>query len=527
MKILLLSLVFVFFLFLRFINPDFPPFTSDEAEISYRMYSLVNFSKDELGRKTPFLFNSNEDYKLPFAYYFSALGMFFGTNRFTASLASLFFGVIIIFLVIKITKRFNNNPTFCLFAAISAGISPVLVYLSRVPNEALLLSALYLLLFYFTALTLVPIAGIFIAIIILLTSKYAWFILPFFLSYTLFILNKQASRKDRIIVVAVVSVLSITSFLLFLQIPQGLRSMMENNLTIFSSIEIQNGINALRGHGLKENILPLIDRFYFNKLIFLYVGLLHWVSSLSLGWFFGQIDKDGIYGFINMGLWQKIMIVPFLMGVLYAIREKRKEVILLPIFAILVLPNFFTYPEFRKELIITIFPFSIFLIALGFLKIQNHARVLIIIFAVLELLYSLLVIMPQEKVLAKSRPVWVKSLVQDLYQDSLNSRVFVSDDIVPDIMAYIHWYGKQEPQKSVENLDYPYKFKQTSFTKNIKIIGFDNEFHSCEGSKISVLYLSARDLKKAGIDLRESTKIYEDNLTNKISYKVENKLCIK
>ncbi len=526
MKTPFLFLILVFFLFLRFINPSFPPPTSDEATISYRSFSLINFNKDELGRKTPFLFNSNEDYKLPFAYYLSALGMIFGASRFAASLVSLLSGIVIILLVVKIAKRLNNNTTFCLLTAISAGISPVLIYLSRVPNEILILSALYLLLFYFTAFTLIPTAGIFIAVMILLTSKYGWFVLPFFLSYTVFLLNKQASKKSRIITVAAVSVLSIISFVLFLQIPQGLRSISENNLTLFSSMEIQNGINSLRGHGLQENIPSLVDRFYFNKLIFLSVGLVHWVSSLNLGWFFGQIDKDGVYGFINLGLWQKIMIVPFLLGIFYAVREKSKEIILLPLFTILVFPNFFTYPEFKKELIVTVFPFSIFLISLGLLKIKRYMRILIIILAVGELLYNLLVITPQEKALFKSRPVWIDALVKDLYADSLNKRVLVSDDITPDIIAYTRWYSKKEPQKSTENLDYPYKFKQTVFTKNIKIIGSDNKFIRCKDLKDSMLYLSDRDLKKSEINSEASIKNYKDNLTNTVSYKIKDTVCI-
>src|SRR3989344_2682579 len=97
----LLLIIFAAFI-IRILNLPFPVFTSDEASVAFRGYTLATTAKDELGRVAPILFNSSEYYQLPAVSYITALGMLvFGKTDFGARAPFILTSVVIVLLIFK------------------------------------------------------------------------------------------------------------------------------------------------------------------------------------------------------------------------------------------------------------------------------------------------------------------------------------------------------------------------------------------------------------------------------------------
>src|SRR3989338_8682908 len=102
--IYLLIIIFVAFS-IRLYNFSFPFFTADKVRIAYRGFSLVETGRDELGRRTPLIFNSLEDYQLPVTSYLTVGGMLlFGKTDFGVRFSFIILGTILVFLIYKITR---------------------------------------------------------------------------------------------------------------------------------------------------------------------------------------------------------------------------------------------------------------------------------------------------------------------------------------------------------------------------------------------------------------------------------------
>ena len=134
------------------------------------------------------------------------------------------------------------------------------------------------------------------SVALMLVSKHNWLILPPFLMVLSLIFKKDQSKK--IFTPPLVALfLTVMAILIFIQIPNGIRSFMENNLTLFNDISIKNGIEKLRMQGVESGWPPLVERLLFNKLSYVSVGFLHWLSNLSPNFIFGQLDRTGYLNF--------------------------------------------------------------------------------------------------------------------------------------------------------------------------------------------------------------------------------------
>ncbi|MCL4418089.1 MAG: glycosyltransferase family 39 protein, partial [Actinobacteria bacterium] len=139
-KAIICLILFAAFL-IRIYNFSFPFFTSDEARIAYRGYTLATFGKDELGRFFPVLFNSLKDYDLPLTSYLTAGGeMFFGKSDLGARMPFVIIGTLLVLLVYQIAKFFSQESYFRLTSAFIAGFSPTLIFLSKIPNQSIVLT---------------------------------------------------------------------------------------------------------------------------------------------------------------------------------------------------------------------------------------------------------------------------------------------------------------------------------------------------------------------------------------------------
>lgn len=529
-KNLLLSLILLAALVLRLYPLNFPSFTSDEARIAFRGYTLSENAIDELGRKFPLIFNSLEDYQLPLVSYITAAGLWiFGKSDFGARITFILIGVALVSLTYKISQKFSKDEKMSLFSALLVVFSPTLIFLSRFPNEWIVLTLLFTLLFYLLTSSKVNLIVILIIVILsLATSKIAWFIITPFVVYTLIFFKNYLSKKKKIIFSFLCFLFSVLILIVFLQIPQSSRSLSENNFPIFQDVTIKNGIDRLRGQGIESDWPNVLERLLFNKAHFISVGFFHWMSHLQPSIFFSQFDSRELYGFVSLGAWPKILIVPFLTGLILIIRKNdSKFKLLLGYSLILTFPLLFIYPKYLPA--VTIFlPFFSLVLALGLININKWLRNLIIVVMILEVLMNFIYLSAEIKNTNNLRPFWIKKIVNDGYDLSLKQNVAFSDDITDDIVPFLYWYTSLEIENDFSKIEYPYRFRQTKVS-NIKIIGSEDNFYNCGLDKPTSIFVSNRDLNKIQKELKVVTaeKMYKNDLGNDIAYLLPSTICVR
>ncbi len=523
----LLYLILVAAFLIRVFPLNFPALTFEEARVAHRGYLLSTQGKDELGRGFPILFNSSSDYKLPLVTYITVLSeLVFGKNDFAIRIPFVLVGVLMILVVYRVSQFLSTNRFFSIGSAFLIAFSPPLVFLSRVPNETILLALIYLSLFYFLVSNKKMILIILAMVLAVLTSKLSWFILFPFISVTLYLAADKMSRKDKLIILGFALTLVLAAFILFLDIPQAKRSLMENNFSIFSEISIKNGIEKMRVQGIASNWPPIIEKILFNKSEYLIVGILHWLSHFNPGIYFGQFDPKGLMNFSFMGAWSKVLIIPMLIGVLY-LRDwnRKKSVLLFSYFIILTFPAIFMYPYMNLELIVVVLPFLSFIIALGLVHLHKKLAVFVICLVILELLVNMMNISQERKMTNDIRPAWMSEIVTDVYSSSKTLDTAVSDDLVSDIAPFIQWYTPLDFNS--QTIPSPYKYRQYRLG-NITVIGSDANFTSCGKEENINFFISKRDLKKIQ-DFKDIKieKIYRNSIGNEISYGIGGRICLQ
>ena len=514
---LLIIVVFI----IRVFPINFPSFTADEARIAFRGYTLATTGRDELGRSWPLLFNSLDDYELPVVSYLAAAGeLIFGKNEFGVRIPFILIGLALVLLTYKIAKLLNPKLFFQVTAAMIVAFSPALIFLSKIPNEAVVLTFVFALLFYL----LISHKNLFLImmtmIISIFTSKLAWFILIPFLFFTV----KQ--RKLILLTFGIAIVFAVLVF--FLMIPQAKRSLAENNLSIFSSVTISNGINKLRGQGIQSGWPNYLERALFNKLDFFMVGFLHWLSQLSPVTIFGRFDELGRLNFSSIGAFTKVLLIPFIAGLFFLIKKgDRKNQAIIFLWLVLTFPAMFVYPSLSLELVVITLPFMALVIALG---MQNFSKImigLIVILVAIELILNLIDLSPQKKMTTFLRPGWVKDLSLDISRELKTNKIALSDNINSDIVPLFEWYAPVIASVGFQPIPWPYKFRQYQLG-DIKIIGSQESFTTCGINEKVEIFVSKRDLQK--IEVIQSnpkiSKIYQDDNGEDRVYLIDN-ICIR
>lgn len=521
--ILILSIVLI-----RLINFSFPFFTSEEARIAYRGYSLASSGVDELDRKYPLIFNSLEGYKLSLPSYIGAVGTFmFGKSELGARIPFIFVGVMIVVLTYMIAKTFSKGEDFRKISIAIVGFSPVLIYLSKVPNEYMVLTLLILILFY--ALTRKEINLFLIFLLMLatvITSKFAWFILIPFTVLTVIVFQTAQTKTNRILIFLFSIIISLTAILLFLQIPQARRDISESLFSITGDVSIKNGIERLRDQGIKAGWPPFIERLFFSKANYLQIGLMNWVSDLQPSTFFANFDKTGKLNYVGIGAFPKILIIPFISGLILII--KKKELIkysLILYILILSFPLVFVYRSSEYGLLILTLPFIALIISLGLTSFNRRIKWIIFSFMVVELVPTLFFLMPQIKNTDDIRPIWIRPALAEI---SESDNPAVSDNIVVEDLAPLYmWYTKYQADGSFDHIDFPYKYRQTTLGK-MQIVGSETVLLSCTLKEQKDIFLSERDLNRIPKNIDDvAMKSYSDYLGRKRIYANLERICIK
>lgn len=510
-------------LIIRIFPLNFPNFTNDEARIADRGNALRLTGKDELGRLMPLLFNSSNDYQLPTVSYLTVLGTFISNSDFGVRLPFILIGTTLVFMVYLISESLFGSKKIAIFASLLTASSPALVFLSRTPNE-IIVSVLGLsLIFYLLIQKKIKIVLVLIIFLVLfLTSKQNWLILPFFTFLTAYFFG-QKGNKLKVALFSLI-IFFVLALLIFLQIPQAKRSLLENNFTLFSDITIKNGIEALRAEGVKSGWLEFLSRALFNKVHFLTVGALHWFSHLSPSVLFGTLDKTGIYNFTSLGVFSKATIIPVFLGFIFLLKDKKRVLLIFPL--VLTFPAIFLYPNYSPMLIVLTAPLFAIFGAIGLERLNAKLPLLIIFLISFELLFNLMNLGLEEKYTNVSRPSWIEEISRDVYVLSLEGDVFVSDDITYDLLPFISWFNHLGSHESITDIGWPYKYRQTHLG-NISLIGADSSFFECLDTGGVKLVLSKRDLEKIK-DLKfKISRIYKDVLGQEAAAKIDGGICAR
>jgi 4-amino-4-deoxy-L-arabinose transferase-like glycosyltransferase len=519
-KYLLVIIVLAFLI--RLLPLSFPDFMVEEMRVSSRAYLLSSTGSDEFDRKFPLVFNSQNDYQLPLVTYITSLSIkIFGKGDLAVRLPFIILGTILVYLVILISQVFSKDFKFNLLAGFITAFSPVLIFISRTPNEAILLTFLLCLLFYLLTKTTLNVIFITITILLLLiTSKLAWLIVPLFTIVTLqFFRETEKLEQAKYFVISLV--LSVAAITLYLFLPEGVRSLKENNFSLFFDIGIKNGIEKLRGQGLEWGWNSLIEKLLFSKLHYLIIGGLHWLSQLNFSTFFGIFDSTGQFSFTKSGALSKILIIPTLIGIWFLIKQKGKYMWLPILMLIITLPVLFVYPNYSLGVVVISVPFLILITAHGLSYFKRNYIYLILTIAIMEIIANFVFFSSEIKSTNMSRPGWVKLIAQDIVISSQSRNTLVSDDVVLDIAPYINWYRMEASAKN-EEVEVPYRLRQTQIS-NIELIGADSQVSEC--SSMNDLFFSKRDANKFKPNIHADI-IYSDSLGDEVVYKYSGNFCI-
>lgn len=521
-KKIILGIIIFFAFIVRLFPLDFPAFTSDEARITYRGYTLAREGRDELGRLFPFVFNSLEDYQLPAVSYLTAGGIFlFGKNDFGARIFFVLIGTAIVYLTYKTGVIFFSKRGLGIYAAIIVAFSPALIFFSKIPNEFII--SAFLLLVLIPELHSVKINKFklsFVFLFALLTSKTLWLILIPLIFLTL--LSKNILKKDKIYL-SVWILFFIAAFVLFSKVPQGVRSFIENNFYILNDTTVKNSIEKLRTQGFFWS-LP-IDRILFNKTFLLVAGFFHWLSQINLSRLFADFDPNGLYGYLKTGAFGKIVIVPFLTGTYFLIKSKSKLLILLII--VTTLPLVFLYPKPKVELIVPVLPFIALISTVGFKYFNPKLSYILLFFIVIDFTAGLFFLEAALKNSNSQRPLWLKNIILEAHVLSKNNNVAFSDDIASDLIPLIAWNAKVDPKDAYEDIEFPYRYRQTKIS-NMRVIVSEDSFYNCGLDKPTYIFASLRDLKKIQRDIRtKSEKLYRDFLDKEAVFLMPPTICVR
>lgn len=534
MKDKLLLFLILCALIIRLLPFNFPNFTFEEARIASRAYMLAVSGKDELGRSFPLLFNSLQDYQLPAVSYITALGiLIFGKNDYGARIPFIIISLVLMVLVYKIADLFIPRREFRLFCTLLTAFSPALIFLSKTPNETIVLIFDLVLLFYLLTREKLNFLMLSLTMIFtLITSKIAWWVLLPFIIFTLIFFQSNIQKKTKIKLILISLSLVLLSIALFLQVPQAKRSLLENDFSIFNDTSIKVASDRLRGQGLEAGWPNFLEKLLFNKSQLFLIGFLNWIQSLNPAFLFGRFDETGVYGFMSMAAFPKIAIIPFVMGILFAMRKgSNKLSLLLFYFLVLTFPLMFRYPGDSKIILATILPVIIFITAFGLLNLNRAFKILILMLLVIEVLINVINTAPEIKNANYSRPVWLGAIVKDSYNLSVQNNVAISDDLTPDIIPVLEWFSPLTPKGNFKDMKFAYKFRQNK-EGNIRIIGADDNFYFCGLDKPTYVFASARDLAEIkrwlNVDVsRELRYTYADTLGKKEAYLFEPTICVK
>lgn len=481
-----LWLILLLAFFLRTVDFSWPDFSTDELRVIARGHSLASYGVDELGRAFPLIFNSSTDYQLPLSSYLAAfISFFFGKSEIGIRILFILIGVLVVFCTFILARAFF--PKVALSSALIAATAPTLIYFSKIPNNAISLTLLIqLIILTITQSSVGPLLPLLLILLADLTSKTSWFITPFLVLILLLSTKKLKVQNVTVLIASVV--LSTIFFIFILNLPQGKRSLLENNFSLISNPTVINGLNTARGEGISAGWARETEKILFNKSTFIFTGIIQMLETFQLSRLFSNFDPANVFGFLGLGAFSKILIVPFLVSLVHFTKQK-KLLFLLGYFLVFAYPAFFLYPQVDLELIVITLPMLSILIACGLSRLNKHIQICVLVFTILEILLGFKFTPMQSKLTSQYRPSWIKPIIIEAQRSSLNQSVAFSDKIVPDLAPYINYYSnKAYFASSVDSHTQPYKVVLTNLG-NVTLVPSKSTLYSCDRGQYKTAFI--------------------------------------
>lgn len=504
----------------------FPDFSTEEIRLINRAYFLSQYGVDELGREYPIIFNSRGDYQLPLTTYFASLmRLIIEDNNLAVRVGFILLNLMLIVQVFRLAQQLFGIRDVSLYsAAVTAFFSPLLLFLSPLPGDGLILVNLTLwLVLIISKYDLNLPHFIFGSLLIILTAKEGVILLLLltFLAAVIF----PASKNKRKVLVGIAGILLALVFWWTTQ-PNGLRSMLENDLTIISDVSLINGINALRGQSQDASLPGFVGALIFNKIWVIILGVTHYLQYLHPGIIFGNLEKylPG-YNFLYQGEFSKVLILPFTLGLIQLIRTWPKFKYFTIVLVILLLPVAFSYPSVKLNYLLLTLPFWAVVIGLGLVHLKGIVRWSVILIALMETLF-LLVQRPLANPITDSyRP---GRFDQEISSQRFVTPIYVSDNIMDDLIQRLVWIelNQKISIKPVTQISEPllYKYTQINLGRYTSLLSTD-KLVECEDR--GTFLLSDSDYQKVIRSNHQVIASFSNNSNRVSGYLIEGSLCLE
>ncbi|MBU2577907.1 glycosyltransferase family 39 protein [Patescibacteria group bacterium] len=522
-------LVFGFCLRILFLETHPVGIHSQEAIVGYRAYALLSTGKDELGRKTPLVFISFENYQLPVQTYLTVLStMIFGSKPLAVRFPGVFFGTLAILAIYGIAKQLFDQKV-ALWSAFLAAASPWSVFLSRVAFPEGLSFSFFAVGIYFLLKSKKNTLSVIFSIIALLLSLYcsqtAWFVIFPLLTYLLFWdKNIFTSKKQIRIILLTCFILFLPLLGIYLRLPSAKQSLIDNNLSLFTDIGILNGINAMRGDELRMGT-PLFGKIFFNKLFWLAKITERVLGHFSPYFYFAKGEQNPLHGLWNFGPMFLVLIFPFISGLLIIVKKPNYPQKLF-LFWFLIVATVSGLLKKSPDLSRLIFgsPLIFIIISLGLVnfsrRLVNWVMIPLILVNFFFVFYDAAVKEP-----VRAQKVFYsdfEKIAQAVYFSyEQYDKVYLSDGYVPDPMPLFLFYTKFPPEsyyqlRPAEPIRYRFWMSEVG---NIFVGKFDR-FESALGEK-TVLFVTEDEINSRLADFHYPPK--SKPIVGEACYQIEEK----
>lgn len=293
---------------------NIPPSLSwDEAAVGYNAYSVANYGRDEYGKLFPLVFRSFGEDKQPIHIYFTAIFVkFFGLSEFSTRSPAAIMGSLNVLLIFFLAKKLFKDERIGLFSSLFLAISPQNLFFSRFNHEAN-----FALFFFFLGLLL-----FFMAI-----GKRKYFLTFSLLSFFLSVISYHAAE----IAVPLIVILLLTLY--FKKIFSKATILIGFFLlTAFIPLVILNPrlFGIVRYNQTKQDKNDVEKTFIFQKTHNYLLGRINLVSEQYFSHFdpkflFGSEDKNFKLSVPGQGEFYKIDIVFLFLGLVYLLRKRSRE----------------------------------------------------------------------------------------------------------------------------------------------------------------------------------------------------------
>lgn len=374
-------LILIFAAGLRYTHLNFlpPSLNWDEVSHGYNAYSILKTGRDEWGQVFPIIFRAYGDYKLPVYIYATALSeALFGLNTLAVRIPSILAGVASVLFTFLLAKRLFNRKV-AIFAALLMAIEPWSLFLSRGAFEANLALSFIISGAYFLILGLKKPKNLVYSSLLLGLSVWTYnsarIFVPLFLIFSIFIYRREIRSLYRKAPVTIHWSLITAAVLL---LPMFWQLLNPQGLARYGRVEIldEGAITQINEARITSELSPFLARTLNNKATFFSVKFArNWISHYSPNFLFVEGGSHFQFSVPGHGLLYLVNSIFLVLGVIYLIKKRNKEsLLILGWFILGPIASSLTREAPHVLRSITILPIPMVLSAYGFVTLSGWMK---------------------------------------------------------------------------------------------------------------------------------------------------------